>query len=69
MGLLVEFFRELILSLGPNLKALLDKYLKTKQNEVIDQKNVSVIKKDIDEGADREAREKDVANLINGKQP
>jgi hypothetical protein len=69
VGLLVEFFRELILSLGPNLKALLDKYLKTKQNEVIDQKNVSVIKKDIDEGADREAREKDVANLINGKQP
>lgn len=67
MGLIVEFFRELILSLGPNLKALLDKYLKRKQNELIDKKNVADVKKDIDEGSDREVRQKDIADLINGK--
>lgn len=68
MGLIVEFIKDLILALGPNLKAVLDKFLKRKQNEMIDEQNVAAVKKDVDEGADRKTREKDVADLINGKQ-
>ncbi len=63
----ISFFKELIIILWPEIKKELMRFMKIKEQDQIDGKNIIAVKEDIENGKDRETREKDLTNLLNGK--
>lgn len=67
MSVLIQLIRELLLSFVPYLQKGFKDYVKESSEDVIDKKNIEEVAKDISLAKDRESREKDMSNLINGK--